>query len=158
MHWLWVQLLWPLSATTLPLDYALQGARTSKALQERDLLLFVLTASPSTHTCAIAGQKRKRAEDQAAALVGIKKPNITPEPEVIRGPSASPRRAESMDHDGHSAAPSGMRAESELHVDTLGGAPQVSVGSLLPSVSTLCNLASCHEIANALSALHSNNS
>ncbi len=63
-----------------------------------------------------------------------------------------------MDHDAHSAAPSGMRAESELHVDTLGGAPQVSVGSLLPSVSTLCNSASYQETANALSALHSNNS
>ena len=106
--------------------------------------------------CATAGQKRKRAEDQAAALVGIKKPNVTPEPEVVRGPSASPRRAESMDHDAHSAAPSGVHAESELHVDTLGGAPQVSVGSLLPSVSTLCNLASYQEIA--LPALHSNNS
>jgi len=91
-------------------------------------------------------------------LVGIKKPNITPEPEVVGGPSASPRQAESMDHDAHSAAPSGMHAESELHVDTLGGAPQVSVGYLLPSVSTLCNSASHREIANALSALHSNNS
>lgn len=55
---------------------------------------------------------------------------------MVRGPSASPRQAESMDHDAHSAAPSGMHAESELHVDTLGGAPQVSVGYLLPSVST----------------------
>ena len=87
--------------------------------------------------CAIAGQKRKRAEDKAAALVGIKKPNITPDAEVVRGPSASPHRAESMDHEAYSAAPSGMRAESELHVDSLGGAPQVSVAYLLPS-SVLC--------------------
>ncbi len=63
-----------------------------------------------------------------------------------------------MDHDAHSAAPSGMRAESELHVDALGGAPQVSVGFLLPSVCTLCNSASYPGIANVLSALHSNNS
>lgn len=63
-----------------------------------------------------------------------------------------------MDHDAHSAAPSGMRAESELHVDTLGGAPQVSVGYLPPSVSSLCNSASNRETANALSVFLSNNS
>lgn len=125
-------------ATTLPLDDALQGARTFQSAA-RTRPADVCAHCSLTHTRGIAGQKRKRAEDQAAALVGIKKPNTTPEPEVVRGPSASPRQAESMDHDAYSAAPSGMCAE--LHVDTLGGAPQVSVGSLLPSVS-ICNPAS----------------
>lgn len=132
-----------------------EGPTASAAASEASTAADVLEQTAET---PVEGQKRKRAEDQAAALVGIKKSNITPEPELVSGPSVSPHRAESMDHDAHSAAPSGMRAESELHVDTLGGAPQVSVGYLLPSVSTLCNSASNRETANALSVFLSNNS
>lgn len=81
---------------------------------------------------APAGQKRKRAQDQAAALVGSKKPNTTPEPEADRDPSASPLQGESMDQSEQSVAPSSRRAESELHVGSLGGAPQVGPGAMLP--------------------------
>lgn len=78
--------------------------------------------------CLVAGQKRKRAEHQAAALVGMKKPHPTPPPEAETG-TVAPSNGEHMDHDEHSAEPSGKPAESELHVDSLGGAPQVPLGS-----------------------------
>lgn len=87
---------------------------------------------PSTGMSAPAGQKRKRAQDQAAALVGSKKPNTTPEPEAARDPSASPLQGESMDQSEQSVAPSSRRAESELHVGSLEGASQVGPGAMLP--------------------------
>ncbi len=92
----------------------------------------------------VAGQKRKRAEDQAAALVGIKKPNTTPTPEADRGPSAFPLQGETMDHNGDSVGPPGKRAEPELHVDSLGGVPQVPVGRMLPLRSCFCFSVLCH--------------
>ena len=58
----------------------------------------------------------------------MKKPHPTPPPEAETG-TVAPPNGELMDHDEHSAEPSGKPAESELHVDSLGGAPQVPLGS-----------------------------
>ena len=75
--------------------------------------------------CA-AGQKRKRAEDQAAAAVGIKKPNTTPPPEGLEAPFNSANQpGDSMDHDGLPSRPSKRASQSDLQVDSLSGPPQV---------------------------------
>ena len=72
-----------------------------------------------------SGQKRKRAEDQAAAAVGIKKPSITPPPEGSEAPfSSASQSGEPMEHDGQPPRP--FRAsQSDLRVESLCGPPQV---------------------------------
>lgn len=78
---------------------------------------------------ARSGQKRKRAEDQAAAAVGMKKPNTTPPPEGSGAPFDSANQpGEPMEHDGHDGQP--LRpyeraSQSELRLDSLSGPPQV---------------------------------
>lgn len=76
------------------------------------------------HVCS--GQKRKRAEDQAAAAVGIKKPNTTPLPEGSQDPLSSVSQSgEPMEHDGHPSRPSNSASQSNLRVKSLSGPPQV---------------------------------
>lgn len=73
-----------------------------------------------------SGQKRKRAEDQAAAAVGIKKPNTTPPPEGSEAPvSSTSQSGEPMEHDGQPLRPSKRASQSDLRVESLGGPPQV---------------------------------
>ena len=63
--------------------------------------LMYLQSSQAAATAA--GQKRKRAEDQAAAAVGLKRPSLTPPPDGQAGPpdptpaAAMPRAAVASD-------------------------------------------------------------
>lgn len=78
---------------------------------------------------AHSGQKRKRAEDQAAAAVGMKKPNTTPPPEGSGAPFGSANQPEEpMEHDGQDGQPfrsSERASQSDLRLDSLSGPPQV---------------------------------
>ncbi|KAL3152581.1 hypothetical protein ABBQ32_001602 [Trebouxia sp. C0010 RCD-2024] len=79
------------------------------------------------HAHAHTGQKRKRAEDQAAVAVGIKKPNTTPPPEASGAADNQP--GDPMDCNEQPARPSQRASQSELQVESLDGPAQEPSGS-----------------------------
>ena len=101
-------------------------------------MLLSLSSLRCMHVCS--GQKRKRAEDQAAAAVGIKKPNTTPPPEGSMAPfSSASQSGEPMEHDGQPSRPSNRASQSDLRVESLSDLPQVFL-----AVAVYCCMQSAH--------------
>lgn len=90
------------------------------------------------HAHAHTGQKRKRAEDQAAVAVGIKKPNTTPPPEASGAADNQP--GDPMDCNEQPARPSQRASQSELQVESLDGPAQV--------LSAIADPSSCNAVSH----------